>query len=47
VQRCVVHYVTPNLKVIPFCAYNNIHRIGTEEKYATQQHSDLSRDQVS
>jgi len=40
VQRCVVHYVTPNLKVIPFCAYNNIHRIGTEEKYATQQHSD-------
>ena len=37
VQRCVVHYVTPNLKVIPFCAYNNIHRIGTEEKYASKQ----------
>jgi uncharacterized radical SAM superfamily Fe-S cluster-containing enzyme len=37
VQRCVVHYVTPNLKVIPFCAYNNIHRIGTEEKYAQQR----------
>jgi 7,8-dihydro-6-hydroxymethylpterin dimethyltransferase len=37
VQRCVVHYVTPNLKVIPFCAYNNIHRIGTEEKYALKQ----------
>ncbi|HUJ85101.1 MAG TPA: radical SAM protein [Candidatus Acidoferrales bacterium] len=36
VQRCVVHYVTPNLKVIPFCAYNNIHRIGTEEKYAAK-----------
>ncbi|MCW4010254.1 MAG: radical SAM protein [Candidatus Bathyarchaeota archaeon] len=34
VQRCVVHYVTPNLKVIPFCAYNNIHRIDTEETYA-------------
>ena len=37
VQRCVVHYVTPNLKVIPFCAYNNIHRIDTEEKYASKQ----------
>jgi uncharacterized radical SAM superfamily Fe-S cluster-containing enzyme len=37
VQRCVVHYVTPNLKVIPFCAYNNIHRIGTEESYAQKQ----------
>jgi 7,8-dihydro-6-hydroxymethylpterin dimethyltransferase len=37
VQRCVVHYVTPNLKVIPFCAYNNIHRIQIEEKYAEKQ----------
>jgi uncharacterized radical SAM superfamily Fe-S cluster-containing enzyme len=37
VQRCVVHYVTPNLKVIPFCAYNNIHRINTEETYAQKQ----------
>ncbi len=37
VQRCVVHYVTPDMKVIPFCAYNNIHRISTEEKYAQKQ----------
>jgi len=37
VQRCVVHYITPNLKVIPFCAYNNIHRIETEETYAQKQ----------
>jgi len=37
VQRCVVHYVTPTLKVIPFCAYNNVHRIDTEEKYASKQ----------
>ena len=36
VRRCVVHYVTPNLHVIPFCAYNNVHRIGTEEQYATK-----------
>ena len=37
VRRCVIHYVTPKLKVIPFCAYNNIHRIGTEEEYAQKQ----------
>lgn len=37
VRRCVVHYITPDLKIIPFCAYNNIHRIGTEEDYATKQ----------
>jgi uncharacterized radical SAM superfamily Fe-S cluster-containing enzyme len=36
VRRCVVHYVTPNLQVIPFCAYNNVHRIDTEEQYATK-----------
>jgi 7,8-dihydro-6-hydroxymethylpterin dimethyltransferase len=38
VQRCVVHYITPNLKVIPFCAYNNIHRIETEENYSQKLH---------
>ncbi|MEM3356599.1 MAG: radical SAM protein, partial [Candidatus Bathyarchaeia archaeon] len=37
VRRCVVHYVTPDLKIIPFCAYNNVHRIATEEEYCTQQ----------
>ena len=36
VRRCVVHYVTPNLKVIPFCAYNNVYRISTEENYAVK-----------
>jgi uncharacterized radical SAM superfamily Fe-S cluster-containing enzyme len=34
VKRCVIHYVTPDLKITPFCAHNNIHRIRTEEKYA-------------
>jgi uncharacterized radical SAM superfamily Fe-S cluster-containing enzyme len=37
VRRCVVHYVTPDLKVIPFCAYNNVHRIPTEEEYVSRQ----------
>ena len=37
VRRCVVHYVTPELKIIPFCAYNNVHRIETEEEYVSRQ----------
>jgi len=37
VRRCVVHYVTPDLKVIPFCAYNNVHRTETEKEYALRQ----------
>lgn len=37
VRRCVVHYVTPDLKIIPFCAYNNVHRIATEEDYVSRQ----------
>ncbi|UCF45053.1 MAG: radical SAM protein [Candidatus Bathyarchaeota archaeon] len=36
VRRCVVHYVTPDLKIIPFCAYNNVHRIETEEEYVSR-----------
>jgi uncharacterized radical SAM superfamily Fe-S cluster-containing enzyme len=37
VRRCVVHYVTPDLKIVPFCAYNNVHRIDTEEEYVSRQ----------
>ena len=37
VRRCVVHYVTPDLKIIPFCAYNNVYRIETEEEYVSRQ----------
>ncbi len=37
VRRCVVHYVTPDLKIVPFCAYNNVHRIDTEEEYVSKQ----------
>jgi tetraether lipid synthase len=39
VRRCVVHYVTPDLKIVPFCAYNNVHRIATEEEFAAKQSS--------
>jgi 7,8-dihydro-6-hydroxymethylpterin dimethyltransferase len=37
VRRCVVHYITPDLKIIPFCAYNNIHRVAIEKEYAQRQ----------
>lgn len=36
VRRCGVHYVTPDLRVIPFCAYNSgpEFRKGVEEKFS-------------
>lgn len=37
VERCVVHYATPDLKIIPFCAYNNVHRIETEKEYVLKK----------
>ena len=39
VRRCVVHYITPDLKIIPFCAYNNVHRIAIEKEYAERQNT--------
>lgn len=37
VRRCVVHYITPDKKIIPFCAYNNVHRVAIEKEYASRQ----------
>ena len=37
VRRCVVHYITPDLKIIPFCAYNNVHRVAIEKDFAERQ----------
>lgn len=34
VKRCVIHYVTPDLRIIPFCAYNNIYRTKIEAEHA-------------
>jgi len=34
VQRCVIHYATPDGRIIPFCAMNNIHRESVEKMYA-------------
>ena len=33
-ERCCIHYVTPDNKIIPFCSYNTIHRERYLEKYA-------------
>ena len=37
VKRCVVHYATPDLKIVPFCAYNNIYRIEIEKEYVSNK----------
>ncbi|MDN5309263.1 MAG: 7,8-dihydro-6-hydroxymethylpterin dimethyltransferase [Methanolobus sp.] len=34
VQRCGIHYATPDGRVIPFCAYNTIHRQKVEAKFS-------------
>jgi hypothetical protein len=34
VQRCVIHYATPDGRIIPFCTMNTLHRSGVEKKYA-------------
>ncbi|MEM3769971.1 MAG: radical SAM protein [Candidatus Bathyarchaeia archaeon] len=34
VQRCVIHYATPDGKVRPFCTYNSIHRNNVEKQFA-------------
>jgi len=33
-QRCVVHYATPDGRIIPFCTMNNLHRENIEEEFA-------------
>jgi uncharacterized radical SAM superfamily Fe-S cluster-containing enzyme len=35
-RRCVVHYITPDKKIIPFCAYNNVHRVAIEKAYVAK-----------
>jgi uncharacterized radical SAM superfamily Fe-S cluster-containing enzyme len=34
VQRCVIHYGTPDGRIIPFCTMNTLHRRSVEEKFA-------------
>ena len=36
VERCVIHYVTPDHKIIPFCSYNSLHRSKFEKKFSRE-----------
>jgi hypothetical protein len=34
VERCVIHYVVPDGRIIPFCSFNNLHRQEVEAKFS-------------
>lgn len=38
VERCCIHYSTPDGKIIPFCSYNLFHRQKTENAFAKKGH---------
>lgn len=38
VKRCGIHYATPDLRIIPFCSYNAIHRPSVEKAFSTPLH---------
>mgnify|MGYP001026920380 CR=1 FL=1 len=38
VKRCGIHYATPDLRIIPFCSYNAIHRPLVEKAFSTPLH---------
>jgi uncharacterized radical SAM superfamily Fe-S cluster-containing enzyme len=35
-QRCGVHYATPDGRIIPFCAYNTVHRNEVEDRFSAE-----------
>lgn len=34
VERCTIHYTTPDGRIIPFCSYNNFHRQEVENSFS-------------
>ena len=34
IQRCIIHYASPDGRIIPFCTMNNLHRDEIEQKFA-------------
>ncbi len=38
VKRCGIHYATPDLRIIPFCSYNAIHRPSVEKSFSVPLH---------
>ncbi len=43
VKRCGIHYATPDLRIIPFCSYNAIHRPSVEKAFSIPLHSTKSQ----
>lgn len=43
VRRCVIHYATPDGRIIPFCTMNNIYRESIEEKCHIPLDSDRAK----
>ena len=33
IQKCGIHYATPDGRIIPFCTYNTIHRVDVEKMF--------------
>lgn len=36
VERCCIHYATPDKRIIPFCSYNTLHREGVEKRFSVK-----------
>ena len=34
VKKCVIHYATPDGRIIPFCTYNSMYRSGVEQEFS-------------
>ncbi len=43
VSRCVIHYATPDGRIIPFCSFNSLYREGVEEKFNIPLESDRAK----
>ncbi len=44
VRRCVIHYATPDGRIIPFCSMNNLYRESIEEKFNIPLDSDRAKE---
>lgn len=44
VRDCVIHYATPDGRIIPFCSYNNIYREEVEDKCHVPIDSDRAKE---
>jgi len=44
-QRCGIHYATPDGRIIPFCSYNILHRKDIEERFSLPVASVLQAEQ--